>query len=107
MQQLTHTPTENLIKNIHGKQPNIYDINIQRQELNKEILIENTLKGKLNIQQKTNASWLVTTIKAILKMPIQKLENTIFLFRITHEAAVKNIKILASFKGDLGASISE
>ena len=35
MQQLTHTPTENLSKNVHGNQQNIYVINIQRQELHK------------------------------------------------------------------------
>ena len=67
MQQLTHTPAENPSKNIHGNQNNIYDINIQRQELYKGVLIANTLKGKLNSQQTTNASWMVTTTKAILR----------------------------------------
>ena len=43
MQQLTHTPTENPSTNIHGNQQNIYDINIQRQELNKWMLVSNTL----------------------------------------------------------------
>ena len=70
MQQLTHIPTENPSTNVHGNQQNIYDINIQRQEIYKWMLIANTLKGKLNSQQTTNASWLVTTIKAILKTPI-------------------------------------
>ena len=69
------------------------------------MLIANTLNGKLNNQQSTNASWLVTVIKAILKTPIQKFENPIFLFRRTHEAAVRNSKILAAFKGYLGAAI--
>ena len=54
-------------------QKNIYDINIQRQELNKGIHIADTLKVDLNRQQKTNTSWLETTIKAILKTPIKKL----------------------------------
>ena len=72
MQQLTHTPTENPSTNIHGNQQNIYGINIQRQELNKRMLLENTLNNKLNSQKKTNVSWLVTEIKAILKTPIQK-----------------------------------
>ena len=54
MQQLTHTPTENPITYIHGNEQNIYDINIQRQELNKGKLIENNLKFKLNSKQKTN-----------------------------------------------------
>ena len=70
------------------------------------MLIANTLKGNLNSQKSMNASWLVTTIKAILKTPIQKSENPIFLFRRTHDAAVRNRKILASFKGDLGAAIA-
>ena len=68
--------------------------------------IENTLKGKLNSQQSTNASWLVTTIRTTLNTPIQKSEKPIFSFRRTHEAVVRNIKILAAFKGDLGPAIS-
>ena len=70
------------------------------------MLIENTLKGKLNIQQTTNVLWLVTKIKVIPKMPIQKSEKPIFLFRRTHEAAVINRKILAAFKGDLDKEIA-
>ena len=69
------------------------------------MLIANTLKGNLNSQQSTNVSWIVTMIKATLKTPIQKSENPIFLFRVTHEAAVRDSKIFASFKGDLGAAI--
>ena len=53
-----------------------------------------------------NTSWLVTTIKLTLKTPIQKFEKPIFSFRITHEAAVSNNKILAAFRGDLGATIA-
>ena len=70
------------------------------------MLIANTLKGELNSQQSTNASWLVTTIKATLKIPIQKFEKPIFSFKRTHEAAVRNSKIMAAFKGDLGAAIA-
>ena len=69
------------------------------------MIIANTLKGNLNSQQSTNASWMVTTIKVTLKTPIQKLEKPILLFRITHTVAVRNIKILAAFKGDLGTEI--
>ena len=50
MQQLIHTPTENSSTNIHGNQQNVYDINIQHQELNKGMHIENTQKDKLKIQ---------------------------------------------------------
>ena len=49
---------------------------------------------------------MVRTIKAILKIPIQELEKPMFLFRRTNEAAVRNIKILAAFNGDLGAAIA-
>ena len=76
----------------------MYDINIQRQKLYKGILKENTLKVKLNSQKTTNASWIVITIKAILNTPIQKFEKPIFLFRRTHEAAVRNSKILTAIK---------
>ena len=72
MQQLTQTPTENPSTNIHGNQINIYDINIQCQDHKKVFHIANTLKSKLNSQQKMNASCIVTKIKAILKTPIQK-----------------------------------
>ena len=105
MQQLTHTPTENLSKTIPGNKPNIYDINIQLQELNKGVHIENTLKFRLNSQQNTKASELVTRIKAILKTPIQKFEKPAFLFRRTHEAAINNSKILVAFNGDFGSGI--
>ena len=67
--------------------------------------IANTLKCNLNSQHKMDALWLVTKIKARLKMPIQKFENPILFFRRTHEASVRNIKITATFKGDLGAAI--
>ena len=66
----------------------------------------NTIKFKLNSQHTTSALWIVTTIKAILKTSIQKSENTIFSFRRTHEAAFRNSKILAAFKGDLDAVIA-
>ena len=69
------------------------------------MLISNTPKGKLNSQPLTNESWLVTTTKATLKTPIHKFEKPIFSFRRTHEAAVRNIKILVAFKGDLGTVI--
>ena len=70
------------------------------------MLKANTLKDKLNSKQSTNASWLVTTIKSTLKIPIQKFGKPIFSFKRTHEAAVRNSKIRAAFKGDLGAAIA-
>ena len=106
MKTLTYTPTDNPSTNVHGNQQSISDINNQHKELDKMMLLENTLKVKLNSQQSTNTSGLGTTIKATLKTPIQKFEKLIFLFRITHETAVRNSKILAAFKGDLGAAIT-
>ena len=105
MKTLTYTPTENPSTNLDGNQQSISDIITQRKELDKGMLIANTLTGKLDRKQSTNASWIVTTIKATLKVPIKKFENPIFSFKRTHEAAVSNIKILAAFKGDLGADI--
>ena len=83
------------------------DINTQRIELDKGMLTANTPKVKLNSQQSTNTSWLVTTIKATLKIPIQKFEKPIFSFKRTHEESFRNRKILAAFKGDLGTVISD
>ena len=48
----------------------------------------------------------MNTIKATLIISIQKSEKPIFSFKRTHEAAVRNIKILAGFRGDLGAAIA-
>ena len=106
MKTLTYKPTDNPSTNVHGNHQSISVINTQHIELEKGMLIANTLKVKLNSQQSTNASWVVTTIKATLKIPIQKFEKPIFSFKRTHEAAVRNIKILSAFKGDLGAAIA-
>ena len=50
MQQLTRTPAENASKTIPVYQKNIYDMNIQHQELKKWMQIENTPKGNLSSQ---------------------------------------------------------
>ena len=62
------------------------------------MLITDTLEGKLNSKQLMNTSWIITTIKTTMKTPIQKFEKPIISFRRTHEAEVRNNKILASFK---------
>ena len=105
MKTLTYNTTDNLSTNIHVNQQIISDINNQHIELDKGMLLASTLKVNLNGQQSTNASWIVTTIKVTQKIPIQKFENPIFSFKRTHEAAVRNSKIVAAFKGDLSASI--
>ena len=103
---LTYKQTGNPCTNVHGHQQSISDINNQHLELDKGILIANTLKGKLNSQQSTNASWIVTTIKSTLKIPIQKFGKPIFSFKRTHEAEVRNSKIMVAFKGDSGVAIA-
>ena len=70
------------------------------------MIIANTLKVKLNNQQKTNTSWLVIKIKVILKTPIQKIKEPNLSFSRTHEEAVRNSKIIAALKGDLVAEIA-
>ena len=106
MKAFTYNPTDNSSTNVHGNYQSIYDINTQRKEFDKGMIIANTLKSKLKSQQLTDASWLVTTIKVTLKTPIHKFGKPIFSFRRTHEAAVRNSKILAAFKGDLCAAIA-
>ena len=48
----------------------------------------------------------MTTIKEMPKTPIQKPEKPILSFRRTHEASVRNRKILPAFNGELGAEIA-
>ena len=45
------------------------------------------------------------TIKVIHKTPIKKLEDPNFSFKRTHEALVRNRKILAAFNGDFSEAI--
>ena len=78
MKTLTYTSTDNPSTNVHGNQKSISEINTQRKELYKGMIIANTLKDKLNRQQSKNASWLVTTIKAKLKIPIQTFKNPFY-----------------------------
>ena len=99
MKTLTYKPTDNPSTSVHRNQQSISDIDTQRIEVDKGMLIANTLKG-------ANASWLVTTIKATLKIQVHKFEKPLFSLKRTHEAAVSNSKILAAFKGGLGAAIA-
>ena len=92
MKTLTYTPIDNPSTNVHGSQKSIYNINTQSKELNKGMLTAKPLKVKSNSQQPKNASWILTTIKATLKTQIQIFKKPIFLFRRTHEAAVRNRK---------------
>ena len=68
--------------------------------------LANILKGKLNRQKTTNTSFLVTTIKEIIKTPIQKMDKPIFSLKIKNDAASRNRKIILAFNGNLGAAIA-
>ena len=50
MKTLTYTPKDNPITNVDLNQQIIYYINTQQKELDKGMIIANTLKGKLNSQ---------------------------------------------------------
>ena len=88
----THSDRRSKYKHTWKSTKYVFDINIQHQELDKGMLIENNLKCKPSSKQPTDASWLVTMIKAILKTPIQKSEKPILLFRRTHTIAFNNRK---------------
>ena len=63
------------------------------------------IKCKLYLTQKSNTTWLVTTIKRLIIKPVKKLGKPVFYLKRTHEAAQKNSQILAAFKGNLGSAI--
>ena len=48
---------------------------------------------------------MVSKIKEILKIPIQKLDKPIFLLKETQNSAARNRKMLVAFNGKLGAVI--
>ena len=50
MKTLTYNPTDNPSTNVHGNQQSFSDINNHLKELDKGMLIANTLKGKLSSQ---------------------------------------------------------
>ena len=63
------------------------------------------LKGKLDRTQKSNATWLVTTIKRLIIKPVKELGLPVFSFKRTQEAAHQNRKILAAFNGNFCAAM--
>ena len=84
----------------------IHDTDIQRQELEKGTYLSKILKVNLNKQKNANTSWLVTTIKELLKTPIQKLDKPILLFKRTNDASSMSSKVLEALNVNLGAAIS-
>ena len=65
------------------------------------------IKSKLDQKQNSNAPWLVKTIKRMIIKPVKKLGKPVFSFKRTQESAQMNSQILASFNGNLGASIED
>ena len=67
--------------------------------------MENIIKSKLDRRQKSNATWLVTTIKRLIIKLVKKLGKLVLSFKLTHEAAQTNSQKLSSFNENLGAAI--
>ena len=88
---------------IEAENRNITDS--QRQDLDKGIKMEKTIKGKLYQKQNSNATWIVTTFKRLIIKPVKKLGKQVLPFKGTQEAAQKNSQILAAFNGNLGSGI--
>ena len=62
------------------------------------------IKIKLDRGKKSNATWLVKTIKRLIIKPVKKLVKPVFSFKQTQEAAQMNSQILAALNGNLGAA---
>ena len=78
---------------------------IQLQALDKGRQMETVLKGKLDQKQNFQASWLVTTIKKIIRKPVKELGLPVFSFKRTQETVFHDRNILAAFYGNLGATM--
>ena len=65
--------------------------------------METILKVKLD--KKSHASWIVTTIKNIIRKPFKDLGLPVLYFKWTQEASCQNSIILAAFNGILGVAI--
>ena len=64
--------------------------------------MSNKPKGKLDQIQISNISWLVTTIKKILRIPIKYIRPLVFSFKRTLGAAQHKINILSYFNRNIG-----
>ena len=63
------------------------------------------LQGKIDQTQKSNTTWLVTTIYKLIIEPVKELGLPVFSFKITQEAARQNSKIVSAVNGNLGAAM--
>ena len=64
-----------------------------------------TLKIKLDHQQKSNTSWLVTTIKQLVRKISKELRTVLLSLKRTQEAAVHNSNIMAAFNVNLDEAL--
>ena len=56
-----------------------------------------TLKYRIDLQQKSHTSWLVTTIKKLKRKTANELRPPVFSFKWTQDSALHKINILATF----------
>ena len=93
----------------HGNYPNCgikesHKIN-PTSTLYKRRQMETIIKGKLDQKQNSHASWLVTTIKIIIRKPVKYLRLAVFSFKLTQETLFQNIDIFAAFDGNLSKAM--
>ena len=63
------------------------------------------LKVKLDLTQKSSATWLVTTIKKLIIKPVEEFGIPVLSFKLTQEAVLQNSQILSEFNVNLGGAI--
>ena len=78
---------------------------IQRQDIYQGRQMAKILKGKLDQTQKSNATWLVKTIKRLIIKPYKAFRLSVFSFKQIQEATRQNNQIVATFNGNLGAAM--
>ena len=60
------------------------------------------LRGHLDRQQKSNMSWIVTTIKQLIRTTSKEFQSPVFSSKWTQEAEVQNSNIMVDFNRNLG-----
>ena len=78
-------------------------MDIQCQSLDKRIKMAKIFKGKLDQTHKSNAIWIVTTIKRIILKTVKEFGLPVLSFKHTQKVARNNNQMLAAFNGNLGA----
>ena len=81
------------------------NIQIQQNDLEIGIAMAKNLRGKINKNQKSQKSWLVTTIKNLLRRPIKDPIPPVFSLKQTQSSAQQKSNILTTFNGYFGEAI--